>query len=138
MRVFLGSLGLEQIFTLTGKNPDGNSLWWSKAQPFILLRPSMKWMRSAHMRKDSLLSLQIHMESWYCGSPIFALRHALDVFFWKPCKYCKNSVYCCKDLCVLDHQWSLQFKIQILSLQKILVDIFMVSKGAKGSCLVRR
>ncbi|XP_025121539.3 mitochondrial inner membrane protease subunit 1 isoform X2 [Bubalus bubalis] len=37
-------------------------------------------------------------ESWYCGSPIFALRHALDVFFWKPCKYCKNSVYCCKDL----------------------------------------
>ncbi|XP_070623727.1 mitochondrial inner membrane protease subunit 1 isoform X2 [Bos indicus] len=60
--------------------------------------PSMKWMRSAHMRKDSLLSLQIHMESWYCGSPIFALRHALDVFFWKPCKYCKNSVYCCKDL----------------------------------------
>ncbi|XP_017402598.1 mitochondrial inner membrane protease subunit 1 isoform X2 [Cebus imitator] len=34
------------------------------------------------------------------------------------------------DLRVLDHQWSLQFKIQILSLQKTLVDIFMVSKDS--------
>ncbi|XP_022439415.1 mitochondrial inner membrane protease subunit 1 isoform X1 [Monodon monoceros] len=62
-------------------------------------------------------------------------EHLLDFLSFKPAqmiyilKGFQLKFKNCLSFSVLDHQWSLQFKIQILFLQKILVDIFMVSKG---------
>ncbi|XP_028356927.1 mitochondrial inner membrane protease subunit 1 isoform X4 [Physeter macrocephalus] len=61
-------------------------------------------------------------------------EHLLDFLSFKPAqmiyilKGFQLTFKNCLSFSVLDHQWSLQFKIQILFLQKILVDTFMVSK----------